>query len=406
MRFIYKAKKGLNLTVEGKIEAENREEALAKLSEQRLFPISVIEESASVKPQQKSAKKKKSGKRITSGEILNFIQKLATLIRAKVELLSSLKILYEQAESQAFKEVILEIYNATKEGKTFSQSLERFPHVFSPLFINVIKAGEASGRLDLALEQIEDFLARQESLKNKIIVAVTYPALLLVIGLASIFVLINFVVPRLKPIFDSFGDKLPLITKVILQVSSFSSRSWFLLAGVIILCVAALYSERGRAVFNRALTQAKARLPILNKLIANGELVNFCRAFSLLIRSGVSALRSLEISSLSFDNPKMREDLLRVQYDVATGKSISSSMEVNTVLPKFFTKMVAVGEESGRLSDVLDEAAASYTQQVEKDIAIISSLLEPLLILFLGLILGAVVLAILLPTFMISQMVR
>ena len=406
MRFIYKAKKGLNLTVEGKIEADNREDALAKLAEQRLFPVSVIEESASAKPQQKSAKKKRTAKRTSSGEILNFTQKLATLIRAKVELLSSLKILHEQAESQGFQEVISEIYNATKEGKTFSQSLERFPHVFSPLFINVIKAGEASGRLDLALEQIEDFLARQESLKNKIIVAVTYPALLLAIGLASIFVLINFVVPRLKPIFDSFGDKLPFITKVVLEVSSFSSRLWFLVVAAIIVLAVGLYSDKGRSILRKILSQAKTSLPVFNKLTANGELVNFCRAFSLLIRSGVSALRALEIASLSFDTPKMREDLLKVQRDVATGKNISSSMEGNTVLPKFFTKMIAVGEESGRLSDVLDEAAASYTQQVEKDIAIISSLLEPLLILFLGLVLGAVVLAILLPTFMISQMVR
>ncbi|MFA5116001.1 MAG: type II secretion system F family protein [Candidatus Omnitrophota bacterium] len=405
MRFIYKAKKGLNVTVEGRVEAESREEALAKLSEQRLFPISVLEDNTYVNPQQKAAKKKAAGKKIDPGEILNFTQKLATLIRAKVELLSSLKILYEQAESQSFQEVILEIYNATKEGKTFSQSLERFPHVFSPLFINVIKAGEASGRLDLALEQIEDFLARQESLRNKIIVAITYPSLLLVVGLASIFILINFVVPRLKPIFDSFGDKLPLITKVILGVSSFSSRTWFLLAAAAIFCAAALYSEKGRRVFNGVLTRAKARLPVFNKMIANGELVNFCRAFSLLIRSGVSALRSLEIAALSFDNLKMREDLLKVQREVATGKNISSSMALHTGLPKFFTKMVAVGEESGRLSDVLDEAAASYAQQVEKDIAIVSSLLEPLLILFLGVILGAVVLAILLPTFMISQIV-
>lgn len=405
-KFIYKAKKGLYRALEGEIEAGNQDEAVSKLTAQGLFPIAVSEVIAVETPAQKTKKANKPRKRVSSKEILNFTQKLTTLIRARVELLSSLRIIYEQTDNLTFQEVVQGIYNSTKEGKAFSASLSRFPNLFSSLYINLIKTGETSGKLDFALEQISDFLMKEDNLRTKIKVALAYPVLLLLVGLASIFVLINFVVPRLKPLFEGLGKDLPLITKVILRLSEFSNKTWWMTGGIIAGIILILYYKKGSSFFNLFMTKLKLHIPVINRLAKNQELAQFSRAFGLLLKSGVPALKSLEISTPTINNPKLKEQLSKVCLEVAAGQSLSKSMEAFTGLPKFFTKMIAVGEESGRLSEVLEEIHHSYSQQIEADIALITSLIEPVLILVLGLILGTIVLSILLPTFQITQMVR
>ena len=406
--FIYKAKQGLETTLEGSIEAENQEEALNRLIKRGLFPI-VIHPETTV---EKTSKKKSSRerflvrRRVTSNEILVLAQKLATLIRANVDLLSSLRILYEQTESPALQKVILEILIATKEGNTFSESLERFPNLFSPLFVNLIKSGEVSGRLDSSLEQLNEFLSREETLRIKISVALAYPALLLMVGLTSIFILLTFVVPKLRPIFEGVGRELPTITKVILSISAFSSKNWLWGIAVISFFFLVLRYWLGEAFLKQFTKKIKMYTPVVNRLVKNQGLAHFSRSLGMLLKSGVVALKSLEIATPTIEDPRLRKQLLKVITEVAQGNSLAKSMENHTHLPRFFTKMIAVGEESGRLSEVLGEISRSYTQQIEADIGRISSLIEPVLILLLGVILGAIVLAILLPTFQITQVIR
>jgi general secretion pathway protein F len=405
-KFTYKAKKGLYQVLEGEIEAENQDEAASKLATQGLFPVAINEVVPVEAPAEKTKKVNKPRKRVTAKDVLGFTQKLTTLIRARVELLSSLRIIYEQTDNLTFQEVLLEIYNSTKEGKAFSSSLANFPKIFSPLYVNLIKTGETSGKMDFALEQISDFLMREDSLRTKIKVALAYPVLLLFVGLASIFVLINFVVPRLKPLFEGLGRDLPLITKIILRLSEFSNKTWWMTGGIVGIIILILYFKRGSSVFNAFTAKLKMYIPVINRLAKNQELAHFSRAFGLLLKSGVPALKSLEISTPTIDNPKLKEELNKVCLEVASGQALSKSMETFTSLPRFFTKMIAVGEESGRLSEVLEEIHNSYSQQIEADIALVTSLIEPVLILVLGLILGTIVLSILLPTFQITQMVR
>ena len=405
-KFSYKAKKGLDQTFEGTIEAENQDEALNKIIAQGLFPISITEAVIAKEEPKKTPRVKKISRKIGSSEILTFTQKLTTLIRAKVELLSSLKILYEQTENSRLQEIILEIYNATKEGKTFSESLSHFPNVFSPLLVNIVRAGEASGRLDSSLEQISEFLSRQEALKTKVRVALAYPTLLFFVGVVSIFVLINFVVPRLKPIFESLRNQLPLITKIILQISMLSNKTWWIILGIIALVVLILYQKKGGSFLRSFIKKIRNGIPVFRRLAMSQELAHFSQALALLLKSGVPVLKSLEVSTPTIEDTKLRRGLENVCKDVSRGESLSKSMGYQTNLPNFFTKMIAVGEESGRLTEVLDEISHSYTQQIESDIALITSLLEPILILVLGLILGSIVLAILLPTFQITQFVH
>jgi len=410
--FRYKAKKDIDQSVDGFIEAANKEEAIAKIGETGLFPVSVMEEGAE-SPDARGRKPDAalagaSGRRssITSAQVLEFTRKLTTLIRARVELIESLRIIYEQTENLNFREVIFSLFNSLKGGGKFSQSLESFPEIFSPLFVSLIKAGEASGRLDTALEHMSAFLSRQESLRKKIMVALAYPVLLLCVGMASIFVLINFVIPRLKPIFAGLGDKLPLITKVVLAVSQFSSKSWVpLFSGIFLICVL-IYARRGGGVFFALFKKVRKHIPVVKRLIKNQELNMFARSFCLLLKSGVPALSSLSISLESVEDGVLRSGLKKVAAEIASGESIAKSMGRFTGLPLFFIEMIAVGEESGRISEVLEEIADSYAEEIESDVELISSLIEPVLILCLGIVLGAIVLAVLLPTFQVTQMVR
>lgn len=413
-KYIYKAKKGLEHIIEGSIEADNKEEALNLLIEQGLFPVNIVDAgeyrpSAETTPveAERPRKGKKRRRNISSKEMLNFIQKLATLSRAKVELLSSLKILYDQTENAKFQDVILDIYNTIKEGQTFSDGLLRHPNVFSPLFINIIKAGEASGRLDISLNQISDFMSRDESLKTKVFIALAYPILLIFVGAASIFILINFVIPRLKPIFENLGSDLPVITKVVLSFSSASAKNvWIVIGAIALVLFSIASSSKGKAVFDKFVDKLKRSIPLVKGMIKNQELAHFSRALAMLLKSGVPALRSLEIATPGIGDAKLRDDLKKVCRAIASGQEVSKSMEAYTDLPPFFIKMIAVGEQSGRLVDCLDEISASYTQQTEADIALVTSLIEPVLILIMGIILGAIVLSILLPTFQITQIVR
>ncbi len=404
-KFAYKAKRGLDQHVDGVIEASGEAEALNKIIAAELFPVSMRELPPDVKPRSPSVPWLMN-KRVSAADVHIFTKKLTTLIRARVELLSSLKIIYEQTDNQRMREVVQGLYNSVKEGKVFSEALAAYPEYFSPLFINIIKAGETSGRLDLSFEQIAGFMGRDAALSNKVKTALAYPAVLLMVGAVSIFILMNYVLPGLKPVFLNMGTKLPFITGVIFGVSDFSRKWW---PAVVIGCAAAmllLLRVKGNRFFRDAGARLKRRVPLLKRMALNQELAHFASGLSLLLKSGVPALKSLDIATLTVEDGRLKAGLKKAGRDIASGQSIAKCLQNYTDLPVFFTRMVAVGEESGRLSEVLDEVASSYTQEVESDISLVSSLLEPMLILGMGAILGTIVLSVLLPIFQITELVH
>jgi type IV pilus assembly protein PilC len=260
--------------------------------------------------------------------------------------------------------------------------------------------------LDHSFKQITIYLARDEALKTKIKVALAYPVLLLVMGFCSIFVLITFVVPKLKPIFESERNNLPALTKVVFGLSEFAQEHWvwlFIAAAIIYVLI---YMRKGSSFFPILARNLGMKIPLIKKIINNKELVNFSSSLSLLLNSGVSALSSLEISSRILDDQLLKEQMKKVYLEISSGQGLAKSMGEYTGLPRFFIKMLSVGEETGRLGEVLDEISFSCNQQLEADLAVVSALIEPILILFLGLVIGTIVLAVLLPTFQITQAVR
>ncbi len=413
--FRYKAKKSTGDVVEGTLTAADETDVIDKLVKQNLFAVEVeicdslerIIPARHIRSEKvfTSIFQKLSRKKISRKEVLVFTRKLATLSRAKIELLTSLKILYGQMDNPAFKQVILKVCALIEEGDSFSQALGRFEGVFSSLFVSIVKAGEVSGTMDAALTQIIYFMQTRENLKNKVLRALIYPAILLCVGVMSIFVIMNFVIPKLKDIFEGLGSNLPLITKVILRISDFSTKNW-LSAFFVLAAVSVIIFYKGSKVFSGYFKWLMERLPVISRLLKNQELANFAMALHLLISSGVTPLQSLEIAGLSVGDARMRRKLKEAAEKIKNGQAMYESMAVVKSFPDFFIKMIAIGEESGRLGEVLNEIADSYVQEIESDTAVIASVLEPLFILALGVVLGGIVIAMLLPIFQITQFIQ
>ncbi len=233
-----------------------------------------------------------------------------------------------------------------------------------------------------------------------------YPTLLAGVGTVSVFILLNFVVPRLKPLLEGMGKDLPLVTRIVLQLSFIVNKTWVVALVVLTAGAVLLYRQRGKDFLYRAIRKTCEMVPVVRRLSENQELTHFTQALVLLLKGGIPAMTALEIASQTVENTGMQQELAAACRNIAAGESIAKSFKDHTRLPDFFVKMVAIGEESGRLPEVLEEIASSCRQQIEMDIAVVVSLLEPFLILVLGVIMGGIVLAILLPTFEISQCIR
>jgi len=336
-------------------------------------------------------------RKLSLADINTFTQQLRSLIRSKVELLPALNILYEHTSKQEMRKVVYSLYEDVAKGRMLSESLSRFPQYFSPLYISIIRAGENAGQLEEALNQISAFLSSSEDLRRKIQTALLYPAFMLVMGVITLLVLFNFVVPRLNIIFKDFGQNLPLPTKILLRSSDFFRSIWFWL----------LVAGAGILVFRFTdLSSFKMRLPIFGRVLREGAIARFSRSFSLLLRGGVSIFDGLRIASPSLDDKQMVKEVEKVCEKVISGSSLSDSISCLSSFPAYFKRMLVVGEKGGRLEEVLNELAEDYERRVEAGFKMITSLIEPIIILILGIILGGIIIAMLLPIFEMSMLAK
>lgn len=403
--FIYKAKKGLQDTIEGTMDADDRNSAVARLSDAGLVPVSVELKSESKSSQPQLQMPDLKIKKLGPKELNIFTQQLKTLIRAKVELLSCLNILYKQSDNPALKQVILDLHKTVKDGKTFSEALAKYPNFFPALYVNIIKAGEASGRLDEVLGQISDFLVKEQDLRMKVQTALAYPLMMILVGVGTIFVLFSFVIPRLIGIFDDFQAVLPLPTRILLAVSNFMQRGWPWIIGFSVLFIF-FFRRQKTAAGNRIIDSLKVRIPILGELTRKQAISRFSHTLALLLHSGIPVYQSLLIAIPTLENKIFIKQLEGVHKEVLAGSTLSSSLKKVPFIPPFIIQMITVGEEGGRLEEVLNEITLAYTQESETILKIITSLIEPLVILCLGLILGLIIMGMLLPIFQINMLIR
>ena len=404
--FRYTAKKGPTEMVEGALEAENRNGALSRLAELGYVPIRVTEETLEQPRAVQRREPAVARRRVSTSVLTTFTRQFASLVRSQVPLLRTLHILRDQTRHPYFRHVLLSVSEEVRQGQTLSSALAKSPDVFSPLYVSLVNSGEISGALDVVLERLAEQAERDDALRAKVRAAFTYPAFVAVVGAGTVIFLMTFVMPRLSQLLGGLGQHLPLPTRLLLTVSAWMSSLWFWAGAGAITAGAALIwklaGERGLLLRDRLIL----RLPVIGSLVQEVELARFARSFGLLLTQGISVLKAMEVAGLVVNHRVMRAELARIPDGLRQGEALSACLQRLSVSTPFLTNTVAVGEESGRVVESLAEVAAFYERNAERAVHTMASLLEPALIVVIGLVVGFIVMAVLLPIFEMSMVGR
>lgn len=400
--FKYLAKDGPK-NVEGTVEARTKNEAVESVHQMGYLPVRVEAQEDGVRVR-KIASRPVFAPRVKSKDVTVFSRQLASFVRSGVPILRGLSVIAEQSENPAFREIIEEIRSAIKEGDSFSATLKRYPKIFSPLYVAMIHSGESSGNLQEVLLRIADYRQKQEAVVSRVRSALAYPVLMTLVGGGTIFFMLTFVMPRLMRIFTRLDQELPLPTKFLLGISSALQQGWgWLLAGLILAVVLIRQGSKTKAQ-KTVMSRLKLRLPVLGSFIYKSELARFNRTLELLVRSSIPILQSIRIAIPILNNTVIQDELLKSYKDLEEGHSFGKSLARSKIFPKFMTSLLIVGEESGRLDEALGEVAGAYERDTDEAVRVMTSLLEPVLILVMGLVVGFIVMAMLLPIFQINMM--
>ena len=336
-------------------------------------------------------------------DVLAFTQQLATLLEAGMELDRSLVILLDLTDNQRFRSILRGILADIQGGSSFGDSLAKHPRLFSRLYVNMVKAGEASGVLEVILSRLAGFMERSKAVRDEITSALIYPILLLLVGGGAVVVMMNFVIPRFAQIFADTKQLMPLPTRILLAISAFTTGYWWVLVGLIvggwIGLRAYLQTEQGKMQWD----QWKLALPLLGGLIQEIEVSRFARTFGTLLQSGVPVLNAVSIVKETVTNRVIAGAMSRLQEGVKRGEGISGPLRATGAFPSFSVHMAKVGEETGKLEEMLIKVADTYDDRVRRTVKRLTSLLEPVLILALGAIVGFIVLSMLLAIFSINE---
>jgi type II secretory pathway component PulF len=394
--FAYKAKKSSAETVSGQISAQTRDEAIDLINQLGFLPISVEQEAMqAVRPQ-----------KVKSKDIYVFSRQLANLLKSGVSLLRALSVIETQTKHAYFHQVVVNITNQVKNGRSFSEALSSHPHVFSSLYLSMVRAGEETGNLYDMLVSLSLHQQKQEEIFSKVRTALVYPCLMAFVGFSTILFILMFVLPKMSGLFTTLGSALPLPTAILLATSQFLRKGWMfsalILLSIIYLGYRIKHSKRGQALFSQLIL----KFPLFGPVILKSELARFARTLSLLLKSGVSLVRSLQIAIPLVENNLLKKQLLVCSEGLLTGKSLSEGFRQAHAIPSMMQQLISVGEESGNLIDVLDELANSYEEETSERIKIMTTLLEPVMILSVGLIIGFMVFAMLLPIFQIDVLAK
>ena len=392
--FEYRAKEGPVKTVHGVVEAQSRAAALSQLDRKGLTPVWVRE---------KSTEKKRIGlrfqRRVTFRDVTVFTGQLASLTRSGVPILRTMATIADQTENSRLKIIVKEMEGIIRDGNMLSAALSNYPSIFPELYIHTIRAGESAGVLDTILVRLEESREREEDIRRKVQAAIAYPLLIISVGIATVFILLTFFLPKVVDLFRGYRD-LPLPTRILIGTSDFFSANWYwmlligVLLGAILKRLAAM--EKGRTFFDGI----KLRMPLLGRFIKESEISRFARTLALLIEVGIPIDRALALSANTMRNSILRDDVDTIRREtVEQGTTLSSGLRRSKHFPALVTNMAAVGEEGGKLDESMNEVAAYYEKQCDQLSRVAVSLLEPLLILVVGGIVGFIVASMLLPIF-------
>jgi len=361
------------------------------------LPVSVVVQKGDVSDSSSA----KLGK-VKNKEVYVFSRQLANLLRSGVALLKSLDIIAEQTQHAYFKSVIANLAMGVKNGKTLSECLADYPKVFSSLYVTMVHAGEESGNLRDMLLNVAIYQKEQEDVMSKVRMALIYPVFMAFAGLASVYFILTFVVPKMSGLFSSMGNELPFPTVILLSISTVLSKGWLwvILVSATIAFVSARWikSEKGKT----AISYMMLNLPVFGEIVMKSEMSRFCRTLVLLLKSGVSIIKAINMSVPVLGNETIKGHLSKCESELTAGGSFGDSLMRSGIIPPMMGHLISIGEESGNLNDVLTEIAEAYEQEVGEKTKIMTTLLEPIMILLVGLVIGFIVFALLLPIFQVD----
>jgi len=415
-RYTYVALDARGQESTGLVEARSSNEAIGQLRQAGYFPTSVYEEGKGGGPDGKAARSTAKAlraakprerknivlfqrKKIKSKTLMIFTRQLATLIDSGLPLLRGLNVLAKQEPDAVLKRTIDKLAEGVQGGSTFSETLAQHPFIFNNLYVNMVKAGEVGGVLELVLGRLAEFQEKAQKIKNKVIAAMVYPIIVMTMAFAIMTFLLIFIVPKFEAIFhDMLGDKpLPIITLFVIGVSSFVKNHGLILLGSIIAAVAAYKliarTRPGRSIIDRF----TLHLPLVGDVIRKTAISRFSRTLGTLVTSGVPILQALNITRDTAGNMVIASAISRVHESVKEGESIVQPLEASGVFPPMVISMIDVGEETGQLPEMLLKIADVYDDEVDNSVAGMTAALEPIMIVFLAVIVGTIVIALFMP---------
>ena len=421
-QFLYKARDRGGKLITGQMEGPNRSEIAGRIGGMGYFPVSIQQAGDKATPSPMEAKGSSGSgkpisfafldtfkdifKKVSPRDLLFFTSQLATVMKAGIPITTGLSILAEQSKSPILKEALLDVLERIKEGNPLSTSLARYPKIFSEIYLHMIRAGEASGKLDECLNRIIFFLEYEMETKARIKAATRYPKMVMGALIGAFFFAIYFIIPKFSVMFKGFKTQLPLPTRIMLALNYYFSTYWYLVFGVIFGVIAGfqwyIRTETGRMNFDKF----KIRVPIMGPLNTKIAMSRFTRMFVTLNRSGLPMLETLSIAAATVGNVFISNIILTIQQSVKDGGGLSDKMKDKTLFPPLVYQMFAVGESSGTLDEVVEKVSEFYDKEVDTAIKNLSSLIEPIMIVVMGGMVVFLALAVFMPMWDMGKMAK
>lgn len=403
--FAYKAMDKTGTEVAGTLDADNERLALGRLKDMGYLPLEVKEEKVAKGGVLDTFLGIFMRKRVKGKDIVTFTRQLSTLIDSGLPLLRSLNVLGEQTESPNLKAQIKDAAASVQGGSTFSDALAKHPRTFSKLYVNMIKAGEAGGVLEVVLARLAEFSEKEQAVRAKVRGAMVYPALVILVGVGVVLFLTIAIIPTFVTMFTEVGVTLPVPTRIMVGISDFLKGFWWMnfLALLALVMIYKMWVRKDKGRYQS--DKIKLRIPILGELVRKSSISRFARTLGTLITSGVPILQALLIVKDTAGNEVISRAMVAVHNSIREGESIAGPLGKSPVFPPMVVHMVAVGEETGALDNMLIKVSDAYDREVDITVNALTSVLEPVLILGMGLVVGFIVISMYLPIFQMTSMV-
>lgn len=392
--FIWEGKNRRNETIKGELEAASEDGVRAHLARLKLVPVKIRK-----KPKDLLENVSWAQPRVTETDVILFCRQFSTMLDAGLPIIQCLDILQQQQENKRFKKILKDVKDSVEGGLTFAEALKKYPDQFDDLFVNMVAAGEASGVLDTILKRLSTYLEKAAKLKKRIKGAMVYPAITFLVAVIVVGVIMVFVIPVFEQMFSDFGGQLPAPTQFVVSLSRTIRANILYLLGAVVMAVFALrrvrMTEKGRAAIDCYLLT----VPVFGPLLRRVAVAKFSRTLGTMLTSGVSILDALDIVAKTSGNRTVETAIYRVRQGIAEGRTMSEPLAESGVFPAMVCQMIAVGESTGALDAMLIKIADFYDEEVDQAVENLTAAIEPVMMIFMGVVIGGLVVSMYLPIF-------